>query len=229
MRFPRFGIRDMVESQHLLLTRVLKIPHLHAVMGISMGGMQTFEWVVAYPDFMDVAIPIVGSPKLTSYDLQLWEAEEHIIEEDRNWNAGSYASMPPLKALADLHDLNLTTPKYRVEHTTPSNFASYMEGVEKNGPDRFDANNWLRQLQAMMDHDVSRRFDGSLEKAAKAVKTRMLVVVAVQDHMVNPSPAMRFAKLVAAPILELVSDCGHLSPGCEASTMAPKVHEWLRN
>src|SRR6185503_15726189 len=32
--FPRFTIRDMVESQHRLLTEVLKIGHLKAVVGI---------------------------------------------------------------------------------------------------------------------------------------------------------------------------------------------------
>ena len=52
----------MVRSQHRLLTEVLGITHLHAVLGISMGGMQTYEWVTTYPDFMQRAVPIVGSP-----------------------------------------------------------------------------------------------------------------------------------------------------------------------
>jgi homoserine acetyltransferase len=42
--FRRFTIKDMVESQHRLLTEVLGITQLHAVMGISMGGMQAIEW-----------------------------------------------------------------------------------------------------------------------------------------------------------------------------------------
>jgi homoserine O-acetyltransferase len=60
MTFPRFSIRDMVEAEHRLAVEVLHLSHFHAVMGISMGGMQTFEWIAAYPEFMDLAIPCLA-------------------------------------------------------------------------------------------------------------------------------------------------------------------------
>jgi homoserine O-acetyltransferase len=44
MAFPRFLIRDMVTSQHRLMTQHLGIPHVVAVVGPSMGGMQSLQW-----------------------------------------------------------------------------------------------------------------------------------------------------------------------------------------
>ena len=229
MSFPRFTILDMVHAEHELATRVLKLRHLRAVMGVSMGGMQTFQWIVAYPNFMDKAIPIVGSPKLTSYDLLLWSAEEHAIEADCNWKSGNYTSLPQagMRTAADIHTLNLTTPAYRVAHTTPQAFPHFLESTELRTMRSFDANDWIRQLQAMMAADVSKSFGGSMRKAAAAVRAQVLVVPAQQDHMVNPAPAIAFAKLMHAKILLLTSDCGHLSPGCEAGTLDRAVAQFL--
>ena len=56
--FPHFTIRDMVESQYQLLQH-LGIQHLVVVAGASMGGMQTLQWGVSYPDFMDSLVAIV--------------------------------------------------------------------------------------------------------------------------------------------------------------------------
>jgi len=110
MSFPKFSVRDMIESQYLLLTGHFQLNHLKAVMGVSMGGMQTFEWMVTYPNFMDYAIPIVGSPKLTSYDLLLWNAEAHAIETDPSWKKGDYT--PDSGSYEDRGRYSFARPKY---------------------------------------------------------------------------------------------------------------------
>jgi homoserine O-acetyltransferase len=229
MRFPEFTIRDMVNSQHLLLTKVLGISHVHAVIGISMGGMQTFQWMVAYPRFMDEAIPIVGSPRLTSYDLLLWTAELHAIECDPKWDHGDYTTPPVagMATVADIHAMNLTTPAYRVTHTTRAEFPKFLQDTQKMMMDQFDANNWIRQVQAMLADNVAKPYGGSMQKAAATVRARVLIIPALQDHMVNPHPAFDFAKLLHAQTFPLTSDCGHLSFGCEEKQIARAASHFL--
>ncbi|HEX9083780.1 MAG TPA: alpha/beta fold hydrolase, partial [Gemmatimonadaceae bacterium] len=66
--FRDLTIRDMVDAQHRLVVEILKLPRLHAVLGISMGGHQAFEWAVRYPNFVDAVVPVVGSPRPAAFD-----------------------------------------------------------------------------------------------------------------------------------------------------------------
>lgn len=228
--FPAFNIRDMVSAEYRLATETLGLKHLHAVMGVSMGGMQTFEWMVDYPTFMDVAIPVVGSPRLTGYDLLLWHAEEDAMRSDPAWQNGHYVQRPPLGAVEALHDMHLTTPANYARAHPPEKFAADYAAYYAKGILPFDANDWLSQLEAMIHHDVTRNGSmpgGSMEAAESRVKARVLVVVAAQDHMVNPMPAEDFAKAIDAKVFVLDSDCGHISNGCEAAKLSPVVRAFL--
>ena len=223
--FPTFTIGDMVDAEYRLATEVLHLKHLHAVMGISMGGMQTFEWMVKYPTFMDLAVPIVGSPRLTSYDLLLWQAEVEAAQDDPLFQGGNYSEKPKLPLVEFIHTMNLSTPAHYASTISRDEFEKEQEGYYKKGILPFDANDWLAQLEAMIHHDVAN--GGSMEAAAKRVKAKVLIVASAQDHMVNPQPALDFAPLVHAQMLVLESDCGHLAPGCESGKMYPAVKGFL--
>ena len=82
------------------------------------------------------------------------------------------------------------------------------------------------QLRAMLAHDVSRRVDGSMEKAS-VVKARVVNVVGLADHMVTPQPAIHFAALLGAESIELTSDCGHLVTGCELDQFEKIIGSFL--
>jgi homoserine O-acetyltransferase len=228
MRFPEFTLRDTVATQHELLTRVLNIHHVKAVVGISMGGMQTFQWLVSYPEFMDKAIPIVGSPRLAPYDLMLWQAQIDALMEDRDWKGGNY-SVNPARALDfAFGELLLTSPAdYNRRKTREQVFADLEKA--RNDAHRFDANDKIRQAQAMMKLDISRDFGGSLERAAKSVRAKVFVIVAKYDHVVTPGPATDFATLLGAKLLTLDSDCGHLSTTCESAQINDAVKHFLNN
>ena len=226
MQFPRITIRDMVETQHDLLTRILGINHLKAVMGISMGGMQTFQWIVAYPDFMDKAIPIVGSPRLAPYDLVLWQNQIDAITHDAAWKGGNYDKNPARAAEAEFGDLFLTTPEHFNQATTREKVMQDL-ATAAAGNQGFDANNKIRQSQAMMALDVSQPFGGSMPLAAAAVKTKVFVIVSKNDHTVTPGPAIDFAHLLNAKLLVLDDDCGHLASSCDSKTIAPAIADFL--
>ncbi len=222
--FPQFGIPDMVNSQYLLLTKVLHIDHLFCVMGESMGGMQTFQWLVSHPGFMDKAVAVVGSPKLTFYDLLLWNTEVQVIDSELKNHVSEEAIM---KAIADITELNIRTPDYYVAHMKPENYYRDMSENQKGFAKIFNVYDWRSQLEAMIHHNVSAPYGDNMETAAARVKAELLIVVNLQDHMVNPHPAISFAKLINARTLILNNDCGHLGPSCETARVDSTINSFL--
>ena len=228
MKFPKFTIRDMVESEHWLVTDVLRLSHLHAVMGISMGGMQTFSWVLTYPDFMDLAIPMMASPQSTSYDKLLWMAEIDAIESDPAWNDGRPVK-PLTKGVAlaeEIDEMNGTSPAYRVTHTSENGFDAFLAEIRRNArADGGVASNQIRQREAIISHDIPRELGMTLGQTAKRVRAKLLIIVCPQDHTVNPIPATDFASAADAPVVSLNSICGHRSLSC--ISVGPTVARFL--
>ena len=230
MKFPKFTIRDMVESEHRLLTEVLRLTHLHAVMGLSMGGMQAFEWAVVYPDSMDLTIPMAGSPQSTSYDKLLWTSEIDAIAVDPSWKNGN-PSGPLTRGIAlagEIDSMNATSPAYRAAHTKTDEFENFLAAIRKNAKSEAGAvSDQIRQRQAIMGLDISRELGVPLDQAAKRVRSKMLVIVSPEDHTVNPAPALEFARAIGAPVVKLDSPCGHLSLSC--ISVGPIVAQFLAN
>jgi homoserine O-acetyltransferase len=226
MKFPRITIRDMVETQHELVMRIFGIHHLKAVMGISMGGMQIFQWMVAYPDFMDKAIPIVGSPRLAPYDLVSWQTQIDAIMNDATWKGGNYARNPARDAEMGFGVLLLTSPGHYNENTTREKTLHDL-ATAASGNQGSDANDKIRQSQAMMMLDVSQPFGGSMERTAASVKAKVFVIASKNDLTVTPGPAIDFAHLLKAKLLVLDDDCGHQAPGCETKTIVPAIAAFL--
>lgn len=221
--FPKFTIRDMVKAHHQLLTGVLKIEKLHAVVGISMGGMQTFQWMVSYPDFLARAVPIVGSPRLSSSDMLLWQAELSAIEDAQAAGADLRRAM---RVVNQIHQFAHYTPEYRDSQTGHQAFAAFLKEADESSAKTIAPEDWASQLRAMLSHDIAQ--GGSLEKTAPAIRARTLVVAATQDHMVSPGPALRFARLLGADVLELTTNCGHMAVTCEAGQIHREVDAFLK-
>lgn len=226
LQFPVFTIPDMIESQHQLLTQKFGINHVKAIMGISMGGIQTFQWAVSYPDFADALVPIVGSPQPTSFDLMLYNTFKNIIEADAEYNHGNYKVNPKISNANLLWELFLTTPAERVRTRSHDDFAKWFDGVKSS--QHPDWNDTWYQITAIIAHDISKPFNGSMKEAAAHVKAKMVIISSKQDHMVNPTPAIEFSKLLPNAKLVLIdSDAGHIAANLGNAAIRNSIIELL--
>lgn len=94
-KFPNYGYGDIVDLQHRLVTQVLGVSHLHAILGMSMGGMNAWQWAEAWPDMMDGVMPVVSLPVKVSGRNLLWRRMViDAIRQDPAWQGGNYTSAP---------------------------------------------------------------------------------------------------------------------------------------
>src|SRR5437870_3710367 len=117
-RFPRYGYRDIVRAQHLLLTDGLKIDHLRLVMGTSMGGMQTWLWGETYPDFMDALMPLASLPvQIAGRNRMMRRMIIDSIRNDPDWKKGEYAAQPRAGLTGAIYTLLFMTSSPLQWHT----------------------------------------------------------------------------------------------------------------
>jgi len=222
--FPWINIADMVQAEHRVLTEGLGLKGVYAVVGISMGGMQTFEWIARYPDFMKKAVPIIGSPKLTTADLLLWQAELSAIEAAEACHCDRRTAM---FAVLAMHRFALRTPEYWATSKEDADWGKLKAELHGESLKGIDPADWAAQLRAMMAQNVAANAGGSMEKASASVRAKTLVVVSMQDHMVNPLPALRFAEEAKAGVLKLTGNCGHMATDCESTEFTAGVRAFL--
>jgi len=223
--FPAYTLRDSVHAQYRVLTEELHLTHLHAVLGLSMGGEQTFVWSTLYPSFFDLAVPILGTPRMTSYDLHVKQIMVESITSDPAYENGRYTQEPALKLANLFGTLVVTSPEFRNRETPRAKLGDFLAQAE--APLSIDANDRLWQLRAIMLQDVvgSR----TLAEAARSTSVRFLVIVSAEDHLVNPQPALDWAAATGAPTYVSHGDCAHLIMTCDADAVSTRVKAFLSN
>lgn len=221
--FPAYTLRDSVAAQYRVMTEVLHLKHLHALLGLSMGGEQTFDWSTMYPKFFDLAVPILGTPRLTSYDLVLKQIMLESITGDPAYDHGQYTTEPPLRLANLIGNIVVTTAEYRNQETPRSELNAFLANA--GAPQPIDANDRVWQLRAIMQQDVVGK--RSIAEAARSTPVHFLVIVSSQDHLVNPQPALDWAAATSAPTYVSHGDCAHLIMTCDAEAVSTRVRAFL--
>lgn len=218
-KFPHFTLNDMINAQYVLLTTELDISHLHAIVGLSMGGMQALKWSVTYPDFSDKIVSINGTPALTSYGKLLWTTELRIIELLKECKNGDEKTM---QIISGLQTLLFKTPEYVIEKITePAMYLYNNDGYYE----AFDPKDWASQIRSFIDLNL---FSLPKSKLREIIESDILIVTSLRDHVVNPNPSLEFADSFKCKILKYDSPYGHqiwLDPN---TGLNDKVKEFLK-
>jgi homoserine O-acetyltransferase len=185
-RFPVMTIRDNVEAVHKLLSEELKITHLRAIIGFSMGAQQAFQWAVSYPDFADRIVATSGTAKTYGHGIVRLEGQIAALTTDPAFHNGEYKA-PPKQGLAAFGMVwaawlysqewwrsELWRPQFSTFDDAMNSFRTRFRG---------DANDYILQARTWERHDVGMTpgFNGDVERALKSIKVPFLYMPSETD------------------------------------------------
>ena len=188
-RFPVTTIRDNVEAVHRLLTEELKITHVRAVIGFSMGAQQAFQWAVSYPEFADRIVATSGTAKTYPHGVVRLEGQIAALTADEAFQGGDYKA-PPAKGLeafgmvwaAWLYSQQWWRQELWRAGSAPG---TTFEQVANRFRTRFsaDANDYILQARTWERHDVGTTsgFGGDVERALRSIRVPVLYMPSETD------------------------------------------------
>jgi len=232
-RFPFLTIRDQVEAQERLAD-ALGIEVWAAVIGGSMGGMHALEWAATLPERVERLAVLSAPPLNTADQIALNSVQRQAIEMDPRFRGGEYYDAPdgegPHRGLAlarRMALLNYRSPtelNQRFQRSWQSGVSplghggrfaveSYLDFHGNRFTRRFDANSYVRLIEAMDSHDVGRD-RGGVEEALSRVTARTLVLGIDSDRLFPIGGQHRIARGIPRALdgdraVVVPSDFGH--------------------
>jgi homoserine O-acetyltransferase/O-succinyltransferase len=219
MQFPRFTIRDMVESQHRLLTRQCGLSHLHAVIGASMGGMQALQWAVNYPGFMSQCVAMTAMAKTSPWSVLVTETARCCLMADPAWTGEGFNGVPERgwRAYTGLMTTLLSRTPEALEEFLPDCAEAHLwfeKAHAQNRKTAFDAHDYLYQSWAYEAHDVGMtpNRESDTARALSSITAKTLLLGPSLD-LFNPAQAGRdaAASIPDARFIEIPSLQGHMA------------------
>jgi homoserine O-acetyltransferase len=217
--FPAVTVTDWTEAQRRLLDE-LGIPHLHAVVGGSVGGMNVIEWAKQHPDHVERIAPIAAAARLDVQCLAMDAIARRAITTDDDWQRGDYYGDGPKPtdglALARQIGHVMYLSKASMEQkfgrraagrdaarsfpTDPAagffpyrDVESYLDYNAESFVERFDANSYLYLTRAMDNYDLAAGFESD-EDALAAFDGEALVMSFTADWHFTAAQAEELAE-----------------------------------
>jgi len=215
-RFPRVTLYDNVRLQHLLMTEKLGITRIKLIAGWSMGGCQSFQWGVQYPDMMEAIAPLCCSARTAHFNKVFLLSLKRVLTLDPAYSEGFYTRPPiaGLKAFAAIYaGWGFSEPFYRTEGyrqfgaaTCEEFVANFWEGAMIH----HDANDLLTLLQTWYDGDIAN--GGDFDAALASIKARTVIMPGQYDTYFPPVDSEYEASKIPGAVCRVIpSIWGHMT------------------
>ena len=178
--FPKYNYEDMVEAQYRLVTEHLGVRHLRAMVGFSMGGMETWIFAQKYPKLMDIAVPMASLPsEMSGRNWMLRRLVIDSIRKDPDWMSGNYTKQPSSAQFASVfYGIATLGGNLGLQKAAPTREkADAIVNQRLAAPLPIDTNDLLYQYEASRDYNPS----AGLEK----IQAELLAINSADDER-NP-------------------------------------------
>jgi homoserine O-acetyltransferase len=179
-KFPHYEYDDMIDTEYRLLTEHLHVTHLRLVMGTSMGGMHTWLWGEAYPDFMDALMPLASLPvEIAGRNRMTRKMAMDAIRNDPEWNNGEYKTQPRglITAIYVLMWMGSSPLQYQKNNPTREAADQYLADQTASRLRTTDANDLLYQFDSSRNYNPRPKLE--------QIKAPLLAINSADDQ-VNP-------------------------------------------
>jgi len=213
MDFPRYSIRDLVHTQHLMVRDGLGLNSLLAVAGPSMGSFQGVEWGINYPNFMKGLVLIVPAGRSDQHFHTIVDASIAMMTLDPAYKDGKYTDNPVegIKRAGMIYFPWLFSDEYLATLKAPEPYQTALMAFGTGWSKDWDANGLIIRYMASRNFDASAPFGGDMKAALAKVKAKTLLLPSQTDRTI---PAYLSRELLAgikdATYVEIPSIRGHL-------------------
>ncbi len=198
--FPVVTVEDWVAAQAQLADH-LGIERFAAVIGGSLGAMQSLQWTLSFPERVRHALVIAATPRLSTQNIAFNEVARQAIMTDPDFHGGHYyeKGVVPRRGLRIARMIGHIT--YLSDDAMMEKFGRVLRG--KNGPgfdfdvdfeiesylryqgdkfaSYFDANTYLRITKALDYYDPAADYGGDLSAALARARANFLMVSFTSD------------------------------------------------
>ena len=216
--FPKTTIRDIV-SANILVRKHLGIDKIDLMVGPSIGGFQTLEWVIMEPDVIKRAVFLATATRVPPYLTAFNESQRLAMLADPTFMAaesldGGKAGLKCARSIALISyrtydGYNMTQEEKDEDTLFADRAASYQRYQGKKLIDRFDAYSYWYLCNSLDSMNVGRG-RGGVEKALERIKAQCLMISIDSDVLFPPKHGKAtVAALKKAEYAEITSRFGH--------------------